>query len=73
MKEIRIEVDDEFWEILKPCLLRTKEIVLCNDCKYFGYEDDGDGISDSWCSRDDADFMSMSANDFCSRGEKNDT
>lgn len=47
-------------------------VIRCEDCKYWAYDnfnDEGE-ISDSWCSRDGANFMSMSADDFCSRGEK---
>ena len=44
------------------------EVVRCKDCKW--YSEDGWGYGN--CERKSVDYLRMSANDFCSKGERKD-
>ena len=71
MIEIVMEVDDEFWNIIKQLkeFNGQKEIIHCKDCKYFSQ-------NDRWCKRyecGDGDRLicwDLGEDGFCSRGEK---
>ena len=71
MIEIVMEVDDEFWNIIKQLkeFNGQKELIHCKDCKYFSQ-------NDRWCKRyecGDGDRLicwDLGEDGFCSRGEK---
>ena len=65
MIEIVMEVDDEFWDIINQLkeFKGQKEIIHCEDCKYWDVDNDV-----GFCVRtEDCDW---NADDFCSKGEK---
>ena len=71
MIELVMEVDDEFWNIIKQLkeFNGQKELIHCKDCKYFSQ-------NDRWCKRyecGDGDRLicwDLGEDGFCSRGEK---
>ena len=78
MIEIVMEVDDEFWNIIKQLTVfkEQKEIVHCKDCKYWA-ECTFAQPTKNYCGRllqadyNNHDFgFEMDADDFCSQGER---
>ena len=74
MIEIVMEVDDEFWNIINQLkkFKEQKEIAHCKDCKYWDetyfYHSEDDAMQRCICRKHNNIFMT--ADDFCSRGEK---
>ncbi len=69
MIEVVMKVDDEFWDNITQLTVfkEQKKIIHCEDCKYWGTEQDG------YCAAiDDPYMLETNADDFCSWGEKKD-
>ena len=74
MKEVVMKVDDEFWDHITQLTVfkEQKEIIHCKDCKYAEKFNEQWFICRQWYPPrlDKETDTTVSADDFCSRGER---